>query len=112
MPASLVWLPQALADVREIYVQIGLEQPQAAERFFDSFERKARLLTDQPKICAKRPLSTPYLKTPPNGSRISREQISRSCLVGPRCGCAMPPSRWKMMWGSLERPGRRLRHDA
>ncbi|NKL67143.1 type II toxin-antitoxin system RelE/ParE family toxin [Rhizobium leguminosarum] len=55
MPASLVWLPQALADVREIYVQIGLEQPQAAERFFDSFERKARLLANQPRLGARRP---------------------------------------------------------
>jgi len=42
MPADLRWLPQTLADVRDIYVQIGLEQPMAAERFFDSFERKGR----------------------------------------------------------------------
>lgn len=55
MPAKLVWLPQALTDVREIYVQIGLEQPQAAERFFDSFERKARLLSEQPRLGVRRP---------------------------------------------------------
>jgi toxin ParE1/3/4 len=55
MPVNLVWHPQALADVREIYVQIGLEQPQAAERFFDAFERKARLLTDQPRLGVRRP---------------------------------------------------------
>jgi len=48
-------MPQALADVRDIYVQIGLAQPRAAERFFDSFERKARLLIDQPRMGVRRP---------------------------------------------------------
>lgn len=62
MPADLRWLPQALADVRDIYVQIGLEQPQAAERFFDSFERKAKLLTDQPRLGARRPEIRPSVR--------------------------------------------------
>lgn len=48
-------MPQALADIREIYVQIGLEQPRAAGRFFDSFERKATMLTEQPRIGVRRP---------------------------------------------------------
>jgi len=55
MPVDLVWLPQALKDVRDIYVRIGLEQPQAAERFFDSFERKAKLLAEQPRMGARHP---------------------------------------------------------
>lgn len=55
MTAKLVWLPQAVTDAREIYVQIGLEQPQAAERFLDSFERKAKLLSDQPRLGVRRP---------------------------------------------------------
>ncbi|MBB5665977.1 type II toxin-antitoxin system RelE/ParE family toxin [Rhizobium leguminosarum] len=55
MPVDLVWLPQALADVRDIYVQVGLEQPQAAERLFDSFERKAKLLIEQPRLGRRRP---------------------------------------------------------
>jgi len=55
MPVDLVWLPQALRDVRDIYVRIGLEQPKAAERFFDSFERKARLLAEQPHMGARYP---------------------------------------------------------
>jgi toxin ParE1/3/4 len=55
MAVDLVWLPQALVDVREIYVQIGLENPRAAERFFDNFERKATLITHQPRIGVRRP---------------------------------------------------------
>ncbi len=52
---NLIWQPQALQDVREIYIRIGLEQPQAAERFFDAFERKARLLLEQPRLGMRRP---------------------------------------------------------
>ena len=55
MAVELLWSPQALADVREIYVQIGLANPQAAERFFDSFEHKAALLTSQPRLGVRRP---------------------------------------------------------
>lgn len=62
MPADLRWLPQALADVRDIYVQIGLEQPMAAERFFDSFERKATLLIDQPRLGVRRPEIQPSVR--------------------------------------------------
>lgn len=36
-------------------MHIGLEQPQAAERFFDAFERKASLLMEQPRLGARRP---------------------------------------------------------
>ena len=55
MPANLVWSPQALVDVKEIYLQIGLENPAAAERFFDRFEQKAKLLTAQPRMGVRRP---------------------------------------------------------
>ncbi len=50
IPADLWWLPQAVADVRDIYVQIGLEQAEAAERFIDSIERNAELMVDQPRL--------------------------------------------------------------
>ena len=55
MSVKLVWSPQAQADVRAIYVQLGLEQPQAAERYFESFQRKASLLVDQPRLGARHP---------------------------------------------------------
>jgi toxin ParE1/3/4 len=62
MPVDLVWHPRALADMREIYVRIGLEQPQAAERFFDAFEHKARLLGEQPRLGVRRPEIRPSVR--------------------------------------------------
>ena len=40
MPAELVWSNQSRIDLLEIYVMIGLEQPAAAERYFDRIEKK------------------------------------------------------------------------
>ncbi|HEV7879065.1 type II toxin-antitoxin system RelE/ParE family toxin [Bradyrhizobium sp.] len=70
MPTELVWSNQARADLLEIYVMIGLEQPAAAERYFDRIEEKARLLRSQPRMGARRSdirpsmrmlVETPYL---------------------------------------------------
>lgn len=55
MPADLVWSPLALADIRRIYIEIGREQPRAAERFYDRFQHKARLLIDQPRLGMRHP---------------------------------------------------------
>ena len=44
MPTELVWSNQTRTDLLEIYVMIGLEQPTAAERYFDRIEAKAELL--------------------------------------------------------------------
>jgi toxin ParE1/3/4 len=49
MPAELVWSKQARADLLEIYVMIGLEQPAAA------IEDKAHLLQSQPRMGVRRP---------------------------------------------------------
>jgi toxin ParE1/3/4 len=54
MPTELVWSNQARADLLDIYVKIGLEQPGAAERYFDRIEEKAHLLTSQPRMGARR----------------------------------------------------------
>jgi toxin ParE1/3/4 len=54
MPTELVWSNQARADLLEIYVMIGLEQPAAAERYFDRIEEKARLLKSQPRMGMRR----------------------------------------------------------
>jgi toxin ParE1/3/4 len=59
MPADIVWQPGARTDVQEIYVHIGLEQPQAAERFFDAVERKVELLAEQPRLGVRRPEINP-----------------------------------------------------
>jgi plasmid stabilization system protein ParE len=50
MPTELIWSNQARADLLEIYMMIGLEQPAAAERYFDRIEEKARLLKSQPRM--------------------------------------------------------------
>jgi toxin ParE1/3/4 len=55
MPTELVWSSQARADLLEIYVLIGLEQPAAAERYFDRIDEKARLLKSQPRMGVRRP---------------------------------------------------------
>jgi toxin ParE1/3/4 len=54
MPAELVWSNQARADLLEIYVTIGLEQPAAAERYFDRIEETASLLKSQPRMGVRR----------------------------------------------------------
>ncbi|WP_428426030.1 type II toxin-antitoxin system RelE/ParE family toxin [Pararhizobium sp.] len=59
MPADLVWSPLAQADIRRIYVEIGQEQPQAAERFYERFQHKASLLIDQPRLGMRHPEISP-----------------------------------------------------
>ena len=70
MPTRLIWSNQARIDLLEIYVLIGLEQPAAAERYFNRIETKARLLQSQPRMGVRRPdirsglrmlVETPYL---------------------------------------------------
>ena len=54
MPTELLWSNQARADLLEIYAMIGLEQPAAAERYFDRIEAKAKLLKSQPRMGVRR----------------------------------------------------------
>ena len=62
MPAELLWSNQARADLLEIYVMIGLEQPAAAERYFDRIEDKARLLKSQPRMGVRRSDIRPHMR--------------------------------------------------
>jgi toxin ParE1/3/4 len=54
MQIELIWSNQARGDLLEIYVMIGLEQPAAAERYFDRIEDKVRLLKSQPRMGVRR----------------------------------------------------------
>jgi toxin ParE1/3/4 len=54
MLTELVWSNQARTDLLDIYVRIGLEQPAAAERYFDRIEAKAELLRLQPRMGIRR----------------------------------------------------------
>jgi toxin ParE1/3/4 len=45
---------QARSDLLDIYVRIGRERRDAADRFLDSIEEKAVLLTTQPRLGVRR----------------------------------------------------------
>ncbi|AXK79679.1 type II toxin-antitoxin system RelE/ParE family toxin [Pseudolabrys taiwanensis] len=55
MAPRLYWTNQAREDLLDIYVLIGLEQPAAAERYFDRIEARAALLVSQPRMGVRRP---------------------------------------------------------
>lgn len=54
MPAKLIWSPQAETDLFKLYIDIGLEQPDAAERYYQRIEHKAGLLIEQPRMGVRR----------------------------------------------------------
>ena len=55
MPVDLVWTPQAQEDLIEIYTCIGLDNPSAAERIFDSVRVKVESLIEYPRLGVRRP---------------------------------------------------------
>lgn len=54
MPARLIWSPQAKAYLLKLYVDIGIEQPLAAEKYYNRIESKTNLLIDQPRMGVRR----------------------------------------------------------
>jgi toxin ParE1/3/4 len=55
----LLWTPQAREDLLEIYVTIGFDNPDAAERLFTAIEEKATLLLAYPRLGVLRPEIAP-----------------------------------------------------
>ncbi len=55
MTAKLLWTPKARADIKVIYIDIGKEQPKAAERYFERFRDKAELLKEHPRLGERHP---------------------------------------------------------
>lgn len=55
MGVKLQGTNQARDDLLDIYVLIGLDQPAAAERYFDRIEAKIALLMSQPRMGVRRP---------------------------------------------------------
>jgi toxin ParE1/3/4 len=55
MAIRLIWSNQAREDLLDIYVLIGLENPAAAERFFEGIDAKIEILQWQPRIGVRRP---------------------------------------------------------
>lgn len=62
MPSRLYWTRQARADLLDIYELIGIEQPGAAERYFDRIEALVGLLQEQPRLGVLRPDIAPDLR--------------------------------------------------
>lgn len=55
MPVDLFWTPQAREDLIEIYIYIGLDNPAAAERIFETVQAKAESLRNYPRLGVRRP---------------------------------------------------------
>jgi toxin ParE1/3/4 len=55
MKAKVLWTPRAGEDLLQIYLNIGADNPGAAERFFSAVEAKAHLLAAQTRIGVRRP---------------------------------------------------------
>ncbi|MHB8302410.1 MAG: type II toxin-antitoxin system RelE/ParE family toxin [Acidobacteriaceae bacterium] len=55
MKADLFWSPQAREDLLEIYISIGIDSPDAAERLYTAMESKANLLVSHPRLGVRRP---------------------------------------------------------
>lgn len=54
MRADLLWSPQAREDLLEIYIAIGIDNPDAAERLYAAMESKVNLLVDYPRLGVRR----------------------------------------------------------
>jgi toxin ParE1/3/4 len=54
MSVELIWSPRAEADLFKLYVDIGLEQPDAAERYYRRIEHRTELLRNQPRMGVRR----------------------------------------------------------
>lgn len=54
MAVEIRWTPLARSDLLKIYVDIGLEQPAAAERHFDRIVEKAGQLAVYPRMGVRR----------------------------------------------------------
>ena len=55
MRAKLLWSLQAREDLLNIYVTIGRDNADAAERLYSAIEAKADLLVKHPRIGVRRP---------------------------------------------------------
>jgi toxin ParE1/3/4 len=59
MKARLLWTSQAREDLLDIYVFIGADNPDAAERLHTAIEEKTELLIRNPRLGVRRPEIAP-----------------------------------------------------
>lgn len=54
MAVRLEWSNCARRDLLDIYVKIGLDNPSAAERFYERIEKRAAILREEPRLGPRR----------------------------------------------------------
>lgn len=70
MPVDLRWSPQAREDLLDIYIAIGFDNPDAAERLYTKLETKAELLIVHPRLGMRRPEIRPSTRILIEGSYL------------------------------------------
>lgn len=83
MPAELLWSPQALEDLMEIYVTIGLENVDAAERIYTAIEGRVDLLRGFPRMGPRRPEIAPTARMLVEGSYLVLYELHPETEEGP-----------------------------
>ena len=82
MPVKLLWTPQAREDLIEIYTYIGLDNPSAAERIFDTIRAKAKLLVNHPRLGVRRPDIRPSTRMSIEGPYLILYETHPDCDEG------------------------------
>lgn len=54
MSVEVIWLPDAEADLIELYLTIALDNQPAAERVYEAIKRRSALLSEQPRMGQRR----------------------------------------------------------
>lgn len=70
MPTEILWSPQALEDLMDVYVTIGLDNPEAAERVYSAIENRIGLLAEFPRLGPRRPEIAPTARLLVEGSYV------------------------------------------
>ncbi len=83
MPAELVWRPQAVEDLIDIYVIIGLDSEAAADRVYAALETRASMLLDFPRLGPRRPEIAPSARILVEGSYLVLYELHPDTDDGP-----------------------------
>lgn len=70
MKAALLWTPQAQEDLMDIYIEIGHDNPDAAERMYTTLEKRVQMLQRSPRIGVRRPEIAPSARMLIEGSYL------------------------------------------
>ncbi len=83
MLAKLLWSPQALEDLMDIYVTIGLDSPDAAERIYSSLEARAEMLPGFPRLGPRRQDIAPTARVLVEGPYLMLYELQPDTDEGP-----------------------------